>query len=182
MKIRAGHFALACLLLPGWGAAHDATLILPDFSPLAGKATESVNVSLNPWLLRIAAACMDDNDPDGAATKKLLSGIKSIEVRNYTFATDFAYSASDIDAVRRQLAGPGWSQLVQVHDAKKNENVDIYLSIENNQTRGFALIASEPRQFTIINIVGSISVDDLPRLERQLHLPKTVAPQAHLMM
>jgi hypothetical protein len=117
MKIRAGHFALACLLLPGWGAAHDATLILPDFSSLAGKATESVNVSLNPWLLRIAAACVDANDPDGAATKKLLSGIKSIEVRNYTFATDFAYSAADIDAVRRQLAGPGWSQLAQVHDA-----------------------------------------------------------------
>jgi hypothetical protein len=117
MKIRAGHFALACLLLPGWGAAHDATLILPDFSSLAGKATESVNVSLNPWLLRIAAACMNDNDPDSAATKKLLSGIKSIEVRNYTFATDFAYSAADIDAVRRQLAGPGWSQLAQVHDA-----------------------------------------------------------------
>ena len=181
MKIRAGHFALACLLLPGWGAAHDATLILPDFSSLAGKATESVNVSLNPWLLRIAAAGMDDN-PDGAAAKKLLSGIKSIEVRNYKFATDFAYSAADIDAVRRQLAGPGWSQLVQVHDTKKNENVDIYLSIENNQTRGFALIASEPREFTIINIVGSISVDDLPRLEKHLHLPKTDARQAHLTM
>ena len=181
MKIRAGHFALACLLLPGWGAAHDATLTLPDFSLLAGKATESVNVSLNPWLLRIAAAGMDDN-PDGAATKKLLSGIKSIEVRNYKFATDFAYSAADIDAVRRQLSGPGWSQLVQVHDAKKNENVDIYLSIENNQARGFALIASEPREFTIINIVGSISVDDLPRLEKQLHLPKIDARQAHLMM
>ena len=182
MKIRVANLALVCLLLPTLGAARDAKLNLPDFGPLANKATESVNLSLSPWLLRIAAACIDDTDADSAATKKLLAGIQSIEIRNFRFATDFAYSAADIDAVRLQLAAPGWTRLVQVRDRKSNENVDIYLSIENNQTRGFALIASEPREFTIINIVGSISVEDLPRLEKQLHLPKTEARQAHLMM
>jgi hypothetical protein len=54
--------------------------------------------------------------------------------------------------------------------------------IENNRTQGFALIASEPREFTIINIVGSISLDDLPKLEEQLHLPKVGVGQAHLLM
>ena len=182
MKIHVVELALACLLLPTWGAAQDATLKLPDFTSLAGKTTESVNVSLNPWLLRIAAACMDDRDADSAATKKLLSGIKSIEIRNYHFATDFAYSAADIDAVRRQLAAPGWSQLMQVHNRQNGEDVDMYIMVENDRTRGFALIASEPREFTIINIVGSISVEDLPRLQDHLHLPKVAAGQAHLMM
>jgi hypothetical protein len=42
--------------------------------------------------------------------------------------------------------------------------------IQNEQTRGFALIASEPREFTIINIVGSIKMSDLPKLQKQLHL------------
>jgi hypothetical protein len=182
MKIRVVGLAIAFLLLPSWGAAQDAKLKLPDFSSLAGKATESVNVSLNPWLLRIAAASMDDKDADSAATKKLLAGIKSIEVRNYQFATDFAYSAADIDAVRRQLAAPGWSQLMQVHNRKNGEDVDMYILVENDRTSGFALIASEPRQFTIINIVGSISVEDLPRLENRLHLPKVAVAQTPLMM
>jgi hypothetical protein len=179
MKIRVVELALACLLLPAWGFAQDAKLRLPDFSSLAGKATESVNISLDPWLLRIAATSMDDKDADSAATKKLLSAIKSIEIRNFQFATDFAYSAADIDAVRRQLGAPGWSQLMQVHDRKKGADVDIYILVENDRTRGFALIASEPREFTIINIVGSIGAEDLPRLENYLHLPKAAVGQAH---
>jgi Domain of unknown function (DUF4252) len=175
-------FALACLLLPVFGAAQDARLDLPDFRPLAAKATESVNISLSPWLLCTMAALMDDGDADSAAVKKLLSGIKSIEVRSFHFATDFAYSAADIDAVRRQLAAPGWSQLMQVHNRNSNENVDMYLLIENERTNGFALIASEPREFTIINIAGSIRIEDLPKLQNQLHLPKVGAAQIHLMM
>jgi Domain of unknown function (DUF4252) len=182
MKIRVVELALTCLLLPAWGAAQDAMLKLPDFNSLAGKATESVNISLNPWLLRIVAASMDDKDADSAATKKLLTAIKSIEIRNYQFATDFAYSTADIAAVRRQLAAPGWSQLAQVHDRKKGEDVDMYILLENDHTRGFALIASEPREFTIINIVGSISIEDLPRLENYLHVPNTAVGQVHLVM
>jgi len=182
MKNRVVELALACLLLPTWGAAQEAKLKLPDFSSLAGKATESVNVSLNPWLLRIAAASMDDKDADSAATKKLLSGIKSVEIRNYHFATDNAYSAADIDAVRRQLAAPGWSQLMQVHNRKHGENVDMYILVEDDRTQGFALIASEPREFTIINIVGSIRVEDLPRLGDHLQLLKLAVGQPYLMM
>jgi len=182
MKIHIAKFALACILLPTLGAAHDARLNLPDFGSLADKATESVNLSLSPWLLRIAAACMDGKDADSTATKKLLAGIKSIEIRNYQFATDFAYSAADIDAVRLQLAAPGWTRLMQVRDRKSKENVDIYLMVENGRTNGFALIASEPREFTIINIVGSISIEDLPKLVDHLHLPKLDVGQAHLVM
>ena len=182
MKIPAAQFALACLMLPALGRAQDAQLKLPDFAALAGRATESVNITLSPWLLRIAAACVDDKDADSAATKKLLAGIKSIEIRNYQFATDFAYSAADIDAVRKQLAAPGWSPVLQAHDRKSNENTDMYILIENNRTNGFALISSEPREFTIINIVGSISAEDLPKLETRLHLPKLAVGQAHFLM
>src|SRR5258708_39963808 len=162
MKIRVAELALVCLLLPTLGAAQDATLNLPDFGSLGDKATESVNLSLSPWLLRIAAACLDDKDADSRATKKLLAGIKSIEIRNYQFPTDFAYSAADIDAVRLQGAAPGWTRLMQVRNRKSNENVYMYLLVDNNGSKGVALIGSEPREFTIINIVGSISGDDRP--------------------
>jgi hypothetical protein len=182
MKMPIVRFALACLLAPALGAAQDATLKLPDFRSLAAKATESVNISVGPWLLRAARAFVDDKDEDGAATKQLLAGIKSIQIRSYSFATDSAYSAADIDAVRSQLSAPGWNQLMQVHHREKSEDVDVYVLIEDNVTKGFALIAREPREFTIINIVGSIKIDDLPALENHLHLPKVAAARASLLM
>jgi hypothetical protein len=184
MKMRMIKIALACLLVPAVAAAQDARLKLPEFKSLAGKATESVNISLSPWLLHMAGAFIDEKDPDSVETKHLLAGIKSVEIRSYQFATDFAYSAADIDSVRSQLTGPGWSQLMQVRHRDKSQDVDMYVLIENNVTKGFALIASQPREFTIINIVGSITIDDLPKLENHLHLnlPKIAEARANLLM
>jgi hypothetical protein len=44
--------------------------------------------------------------------------------------------------------------------------------VTNNQATGLALIASEPRQFTIVNIVGAIDLDKLHKLEGQFGVPK----------
>jgi Domain of unknown function (DUF4252) len=165
-------FAFACLLMPAWAAAQGANLTLPDFSSLAEKASGSVNISISPWLLQTAASLIDGKDPDGAATKELLAAIQSVEVRSFEFRSDAAYSSADIDSVRRQLTGPGWSQLMQVHDRKTREDVDVYVLIDHDRTKGFALIASRPRQFTIINVAGSISLEDLPKLEKRLNLPR----------
>jgi hypothetical protein len=180
MKMRILIVALVCSILPELGAAQDAKLRLPEFASLAGKATESVNISLSPWLLHMAGAFIDDKDEDSVATKRLLAGIKSIQVRSYQFANENAYSAADIESVRSQLSG--WSQIMQVHHREKSEDVDMYVLIENDVTKGFALIAREPREFTIINIVGSISIDDLPKLQGHLHLPKVADSHINLLM
>ncbi|HEX3948394.1 MAG TPA: DUF4252 domain-containing protein [Steroidobacteraceae bacterium] len=182
MKMRMVKIAMACLLLPGLGLAQDANLKLPEFKSLAGKATESVNISLSPWLLHMAGSFIDDKDADSVATKRILAGIKSIQVRSFQFASDNAYSTADIDGVRSQLAGPGWSQIMQVHHREKSEDVDMYVLIENNVTKGFALIASEPREFTIINIVGTLKVEDLQKLESHLHLHGVSDTQVNLLM
>jgi hypothetical protein len=173
----AGTMALVCLTLPTWAGAQSGKLDLPDFKSLAREATDSVNISLGPWLLHMAAGFIDDKDADAAATKKLLAGIQSIDVRSYEFAKDFAYSGDELAGVRRQLAQPGWNALAQVHDRAKNEDVDIFVRTEKDHTAGFALIASEPREVTIVNIVGSIRMEDLAKLQTQLHLPK-IAPSA----
>jgi hypothetical protein len=175
MKPRIATLALFSLLLPMVGACQSAKLRLPDFQALELKATDSVNISVSPWLLHAVSSLIDDKDADGAATREMFRRIHSIDIRSYEFATDFAYSRADIDAVRRQLTGPGWVQLMQVRDRAKSEDVDIYVSTDNGRTNGFALIASEPRQFTIINIVGSISMEDVPKIEKYLHVPTGAA-------
>jgi hypothetical protein len=180
MKLRV--LLMACLLIPSFGWTADGKLKLPDFRGLSEKAVDSVHISLGPWLLHAVGGFINDSDSDSAATKRMLSGIKSIEIHSFTFATDFAYSVADIDGVRRQLSAPGWSQLMQIHDSKKDENVDMYVLMDDNRASGFALIASEPREFTIINIVGSFNPDDLPKLEKHLHIHESSIGRTHVLM
>lgn len=164
---------LAALLTPVLAcAAPSAKLILPSFSTMQQKASESVVITLDPALLRLAGRFLDGNDPQDAATKEVLKGLQGIYVRSYTFDKDFAYQQADLDAVRNQLSAPGWNRLMETRSRKSRADVDIYIMIDNNQAVGLALIASEPRQFTIVNIVGAIDLDKLHKLEGQFGVPK----------
>src|SRR6267154_2753264 len=153
-------------------AAPNPRLALPEFSTLAQKATESVTITLDAALLAIAGRFLDGNDPQDAAAKEVLKGLQGIYIRSYTFDKDAAYQQADIDAVRNQLSAPGWNRLVETRSRKSQANVDIYIMVANNQATGLALIASEPRQFTIVNIVGAIDLDKLHKLEGQFGVPK----------
>jgi hypothetical protein len=120
----------------------------------------------------MAGRFLDASDPEDAAAKEVLKGLQGIYVRSYTFDEDAAYRQSDIDAVRNQLSAPGWNRLVQTRSRKTHANVDIYILVVNNQAIGLALIASEPRQFTIVNIVGAIDLQKLHKLEGQFGVPR----------
>ena len=157
--------ALAC-------AAPNPRLVLPDFAALAQKATQAVTITLDPGLLSLAARFLDANDPQDAATREIIKGLQGIYVRSYTFDRDSAYRQEDIDAVRKQLAAPGWNRLVETHSKRTQANVDIYIMLDNNQAIGLAVIASEARQFTIVNIVGAIDLEKLHKLEGQFGVPK----------
>ena len=147
-------------------------LSLPEFSALNKKASESVNVTFGPELLGMAARFLSSDDPDEAAAKKLVASLTGIYVRNYKFETDYAYPKADIEGVRRQLESPGWSRMVETHNKKENTDVDVFVLIEGGKSRGLAIIASEPREFTIVNIVGSIELDQLHDLEGRFGVPK----------
>ena len=153
-------------------AAPSPRLVLPEYTALAQQATESVTITLDAALLAMAGRFLNGDDPQEAATKEILKGLQGIYVRSYTFDKDSTYQQSDIEAVRNQLSAPGWNRLVQTRSRKSQANVEIYIMVANNQAIGLALIASEPRQFTIVNIVGAIDLDKLHKLEGQFGVPK----------
>jgi hypothetical protein len=160
-------------LMPGLAAAApNARLLLPDFSALSKKASESVTITLDPNLLAMAARFLDSKDPEEAQTIEVIKGLQGIYIRSFTFDSDGAYRASDIEAIRSQLSAPGWNRLVETRSRKTHANVDIYIMVDKSQAVGLAVIASEPRQFTIVNIVGAIDLDKLHKLEGQLGVPK----------
>jgi hypothetical protein len=77
-----------------------------------------------------------------------------------------------VDILRKQLTSPAWQRLVGVHSRKEHANVEIYMSVNQNNANGLVIIASEPREFTVVNIVGSIDLQKLHRLEGKFGIPK----------
>jgi Domain of unknown function (DUF4252) len=165
----------ATFALIAWTAvahAADPLLKLPSFDALADKASDVVTITLDPSLLGLATRFLDPSKPEDAAARDVIRGLRGIYVRSFTFDTDFAYPVSDVEAVRKQLAAPGWQRLVETRSRKEQTHVDIYLSVEGNQATGLAIIASEPREFTIVNIVGAIDLAKLHKIEGQFGIPK----------
>ena len=163
---------LGALSLCASATAAEGQLKLPEFGGLADKASEVVTITLDPALLGLAARFLDPAKPEDAAVREAIVGIKGIYVRSYKFDEDFAYPRADVDSVRKQLTAPGWQRLVEVRSRKQQQNVDIYILVEQERANGLAIIASQPREFTIVNIVGSIDMRKLHELEGQFGIPK----------
>ena len=166
---------LCCALSLCIGApaiAADGLLKLPNFDALADNANESVVITLDSALLGIATRFLDPAKPQDAAAREAIRGVQGIYVRSYKFDRDFAYPKADVEMVRRQLVAPGWQRIVEVRSRKEQANVDIYILIQQERANGLAIIASEPREFTIVNIVGSVDMRKLHQLEGQFGIPK----------
>jgi hypothetical protein len=155
---------------PAWTATK-GQLQIPEFAALADKANESVTVTLDSNLLGMAARFLSSEDPEQAKAKKLVSSLTGIYVRNYSFDEDYAYPRSEIEGVRRQLNAPGWSRIVGVVSKKESSNVEVFILADGEKAQGLAIIASEPREFTIVNIVGNIDLEQLHDLEGNFGVP-----------
>ncbi len=169
--------ATAALALPAPGLAATPKLNIPDYPHLRAKATETVDVSVGGFLLGLARMLTREESRQDPALK-LLQDIDSVKVRSYKFDTDTAYSKADLDSVRDQLKGPQWNAIAQVHKREPQEDVDVYMCVEESgKSCGLAVIAVEPREFTIVSIVGNIDVDRLAELEGEFGIPETSQKQ-----
>ncbi len=153
--------AAGCLTWPLLACSQAAEL-RPDFSQ---HATETVDITLGDLPLHFAASLMDDHDGDTAAVKQALEGVKSVRIRSYQFDSDFPCSEADASPLRSQLSGPGWSHLVEEHNRTRGEDVDVYLAVQDQVVKGVAIIACQPREYTIVNITGAVNLSQLARLK-----------------
>ena len=153
--------ATACLTWPLL-ACSQAPELRPDFRQ---HATETVDITLGDLPVHFVASLMDDHDSDSAAVKQALEGVKSVRIRSYQFDSDFPCARADLSPLRSQLSGQGWSHLVEEHNRTRGENVDVYLAVEDQVVKGLAVIACQPREYTIVNITGTVNLSQLARLK-----------------
>ena len=175
-QTKAGALLIATLLL-GCSAIvaraqtpQTSRLELSSLDHLAAKASQSVDVNLDERLMRLAAKAFSDKDADEREIKNLIAGVKGIYVRSFEFDSDGQFTAADVEAIRAQVRAPGWTRIVNV-TSKKEGNVEVYLLMAGEDIGGLAVLSSEDRELTVVNIVGPVDLEKLARLEGQFGVP-----------
>jgi hypothetical protein len=135
-------------------------------------AAESVEVTLDEAMLRLAAKLLPEHDADGKRIKALVGGLRSVYVRVLRFDREGAYDPSDVEAVRAQFRAPGWSRVAEVRSGKAGRNLEVYVSAQGGQVNGLSVIATEPRELIYVNIDGPVDPQALSELEGRLSIPK----------
>lgn len=174
-KLSALTMALVAVVLLASGAltaqAQTARLQLSQLDRLAAKASETVDVNLDEHLMQSTAKFFSGNDPDDKAVKEVLSGIKGIYVKSFEFEHEGEYSTADVESIRSQLGATGWTKIVGVTSKKDSENVEVYLMDSGDHIGGLVVISTEPKELTVVNIVGPVDLGKLSKLEGQFGVP-----------
>ena len=162
------------LIAPAGALAQGARLQLDHLDRLAAKAAETVNIAIDPPMLKLASSFMTGAGDDDSI-KELLAGLRGIYVKVFEFEHENAYTADDVNAVRKQLARAEWLRLVTVDSKRDGELVEIYSWRERGQSGGLAVLVAEPRELTVVNIVGPIDLEKLGKLQGQFGIPRVPA-------
>jgi uncharacterized protein DUF4252 len=166
MHARRGFCAAALLALPLLAFAGSGQIGLPALPGLRAQATERVDINLGRWALHFVSWLIDDRDRDGAAVRRIIRGLTSVRILSYEFTSDIECPTADLAALRSQLSSPPWTQVVHTQDLARREDVDIYVAAEERRIEGTAIIACEPRELTILNIVGPLDLDQVAALRK----------------
>jgi hypothetical protein len=168
---------LTIALWSGLAAGLGAQQLQINLDRLAPQASEAVDVSLAGPTLQFAAKFLDGNDPEEAQVKKLLEGITGIYVKSYEFKKEGVWSKSDLDLLRNQLRAPQWSRIVGVTSSEDGENTEVFVRSENQKMTGVAILVTQPKELTVVNIVGNIDLNSLAELGGHFGVPKVDVPK-----
>ena len=172
INIRTSLIAFLLVLAPVLVAkAQDSRIQMGSLDHLAAKASQTVDVNIDERLMRAAARLLSDKNEDEREVKKLVAGLKGIYVKRFEFETDGQFAVADLETIRTQLRTPAWTRLVNV-TSKKDGMLEVYLLYNADQVGGLAVLHSDDRELTVVNIVGPVDLDKLAKLEGQLGVPE----------
>ena len=120
----------------------------------------------------MAAKFLSDDDKDQAKVKKLVGGLKGIYIKTFEFKKPGDYTAADVESFRAPLHPPDWQRIVGTHSNEDGETVEVYIKNDSKGIGGLAIIATEPKELTLVNIVGAIDLDSLSELGKHFNFPE----------
>jgi hypothetical protein len=152
------------LVVPAVAQNSQLPLPSPIEKELAAKASNVTEVTLGKNMLAFAAKFMNGKGEDDAATRKLIEGLDGIYVRDYEFDKEGEYSMEDIQKLRAYFETSDWSPIVRERDKKSGESTDVMMKVVNGETHGMFILDVEPKELSIVLILGPVKMEDLSKL------------------
>jgi hypothetical protein len=146
--------------------AQESPLPLPPAleKQLAARASDVTEVTLGKNMLSFASKFMDGKDKDDVAAKQLIDGLDGIYVRSYEFDKEGQYSMDDVEQLRKSFETGEWTPMVRERERKSGETTDIFVKNVNGEPHGIFILTAEPKELTIVLILGPIRMEDLGKL------------------
>lgn len=136
----------------------------PVEKELASRASNVTEVTLGKNMLTFAVKFMSGKDEDEAETRKLIEGLDGVYVREYEFDKEGQYSDDEIEKLRQYFETTQWTPIIRERSRHEGEHTDVMMKIVNGESRGLFILEAEPKELTIVLILGPIKVDDLDKL------------------
>lgn len=166
--------ALTLLLIPSAaGGVQDVSPQRPSgMDRYEAVASDSVEITVDEKVLRMAAKALSDRKPEEKAIKALIGGLKGVYVRAFEFDREGVYQPAEVEALRARFRAPEWSRVVGVRSRKYGDNVDVYFSSAGEQLKGLAVVVASPRELVYVHVSGDIDLERLRDLEGRFNVPK----------
>lgn len=165
--VRIFMFILGAAVLAAPALAQNSPLPLPApvEKELAAHASNVTEVTLGKNMLAFAAKFMNGDNKNDVATRRLIEGLDGIYVRDYEFEKPGEYSMVDINKLRQYFQTPEWTPIVHERDVKSGESTDVMMKMINGESRGMFVLSAEPKELSIVMILGPIRMDELGQLK-----------------
>jgi hypothetical protein len=167
MKKRTIAFVLGAALgtAPALAQAGQLPAPPPIEKELAARASNVTEVTLGKNMLAFAAKVMNSKHKDEAETRQLIEGLEGIYVREYEFDKEGQFSPDEVEQLRKYFETSEWSPMVHERDRKNNESTDVMVKLVNGESHGMFILDVEPKELTIVLILGPIRMDELGDLK-----------------
>ncbi|MDR3751659.1 MAG: DUF4252 domain-containing protein [Terracidiphilus sp.] len=166
MQNRIVLFILGAALLEAPALAQTSPLPLPPpvEKELAAHASNVTEVTLGKNMLGFATKVMNGKDRDEAGARRLIEGLDGIYVRSYEFDKEGQYTADEVEQLRKYFETSEWSPMVRERERKSGETTDVMVKLVNGESRGMFILTAEPKELTVVLILGPIRMDQLGEL------------------
>jgi len=131
-----------------------------DFGELSSVFGEpSVQIAVGESLLGLVGSLSASEDPEAAELFKRLNGVRVNVFETESMADGAVDLVKNISA---KLNDRGWESVVTVNS--KEEQVRIFMKINEDQVEGITVMAVEENEAVFVNVIGNINPAELEKV------------------
>lgn len=133
---------------------------------LESKAAESTSIDLGPDQLKLMLGFVDGGSKEMGDLARM---IERVQVRTFEFDKEGMYSLADMENLRQKVKAADFVPFISTKERKGF--TEILMRKGPKGLRGFVILTAEPKELTVVNIVGDLDLNSLSKLSGKLGIP-----------